>query len=139
MRSTFSLGFEECCRDVYSPPTPKRRERMVARTRSVILSQFSVAFVFFSWKSTGEVAGWRAKCKRIAQTAPDINAQSCTVGSLATSGAPPRLWYIASSPCSQYVAEHVVRMDLTLSCPQSRRAFSSFVICKHIHVVIKQS
>lgn len=127
----------ECCRDVYSPPTSKRRERMVVRTRSVILSQFSVVF---SWKSTGEVAGWRAKCKRIAQTAPDINAQSCTVGSLATSGAPRlRLWYIASSPCSQYVAEHVVRMDLTLSCPQSRRAFSSFVICKRIHVVIKRS
>jgi len=83
----------ECCRDVYSPPTSKRRERMVVRTRSVILSQFSVAFVVFSWKSTGEVAGWRAKCKRIAQTAPDINAQSCTVGSLATSGATETVIY----------------------------------------------
>lgn len=136
----FFIWTSECCRDVYSPPTSKRHERMVVRTRSVILPQFSVVFVVFSWKSTGEVAGWRAKCKRIARTAPDINAQSCTVGSLATSGAPRlRLWYIVSSPCSQYVAEHVVRMDLTLSCPQSRCAFSSFVICKRIHVVIKRS
>lgn len=75
---TFSLRWtSKYRRDVCPPSTSKCRERTVVLSDKIRYpSAVFVAFVVFSWKSTGEVAGWRAKCKRIARTAPDINAQS---------------------------------------------------------------
>jgi len=76
---TFSLHWtSEYRREYVCPPsTSKCRERTVVLSDKIRYPfAVFVAFVVFSWKSTSKVAGWRAKCKRIARTAPDINAQS---------------------------------------------------------------